>query len=340
VLEDDSATLTAVGCQDAGEVLEVASIPKGGGKDPNKGPDRPGEAPSSGFHGVNIIVSNCSNAKTNGTYTPAKPYLKKACWYKIAPAEAEVPDEPMPPAGETSEEGKEGGYPAGEAKAGSKETGERFIFYSEKMQKWLAGDALDEGGFTYVSSPGKVEMPPLQGWLQSSEDKVTIEFKSDAPEGALNVQSACTELEKLAKIDPWEDQEMCYVTMLKVLGNIVANPTEGKFFSLKIENAAIQKKILSHDGARGFLEALGFREDAGALKLPLERHGDAKLGQDVLQGFANEKAYIKIRKDRHAVAEEEKKKAAEAQKYVRKGGAERNTYGGGGGGSGGGPMRS
>merc|ERR1711865_1233768 len=141
-------------------------------------------------------------------------------------------------------------------------------------------------------------------------------------------------MEKLAKIDPWADQEVCYVTMLKVLGNIVANPTEGKFFSLKIENAAIQKKILSHDGARGFLEALGFRENAGALVLPLDHHGDAKLGQDVLQGFANEKAYLNVRKARQAVAAEEMKKEAEANKYVRKGGAERNTYGGGGGGGG------
>lgn len=332
VLEDDAALLSTVGCQDTEEVMEVASIPKAAGKHPAKGVDRPGEIPTSGFHHVNIVVSGCSNVNTNGTYIPAKPYLKKAAWFKAAP---EAPDEPMPPAEEVSEVGKEGGYPVGETKVVSKESGERVLYYSERTEKWFIGDALDEGGFTFVSSPGKAEMPPLQGWHQG----VIVELQSDVPEGALNVPAACKELEKLAIIDPWADQETCYVTMLKVLGNIVANPTEEKFFSLKIENAAIQKKILSHDGARGFLEALGFRENAGALTLPMDQHGHAKLGQDILQGFANEKAYINIRKVRHALAAEELKKAAEAKKYERKPTCERNSYGGGGGG-GGGPQRS
>jgi len=335
VLADDAASLSDAGCQD-GVVMEVVSIPKTGGNDPNKGAARPGEVPTSGFKGVSIVVSGCSNAKTNGTYIPVKPYLQKAAWFKAA---SDVPDEPMPQAEQVpeEEEGKEGGYPAGDKTVASKDSGERFIFFSDKMQKWFAGDALDEGGFTFVASPGKVEMPPLQGWNAGA----VIEFQSDVADGALNVHAACKELDKLANIDPWADQETCYVTMLKVLGNIVANPTEGKFFSLKIENAAIQKKILSHDGARGFLEALGFRENAGALTLPMDHHGDAKLGQDVLQGFANERAYIKIRKDRHAVAAEEAKKAEAEAKKVRKPTAERNSYGGGGGGgAGGGPMRS
>merc|ERR1712048_832242 len=121
---------------------------------------------------------------------------------------------------------------------------------------------------------------------------------------------------KLGEVD-WESQEICYVTMLKVLGNIAANPGEPKFCSIKIENAAIQNKILKHNGARAFLEAVGFRENAGALVLPTERSAQAKAAHDFLQGYANEAKYHQIRKERHAkAAEEAKKEAAKPKRPV------------------------
>lgn len=91
---------------------------------------------------------------------------------------------------------------------------------------------------------------------------------------------------------------------------MVANPTEAKFFSIKLENAAIQKRILRFDGARGFLDAVGFREKDGVLSLPMDRVAQAKSAHELLQGFGNDAQYQHIRKERHAKAAEEAKKEA------------------------------
>lgn len=282
------------------------------GKGAGKGADRPGSVPSEGFLAVKICVSKCTNELTNGIYLPAKPYSGKPVWHKAASE-----DEPM--------DGAE-----------SKDRGERFIYYSERGEKWFVGDALEEGGFSFVLSPGKAVVPPADGWYNGT----SLDFEGEAKEGAVAAAAALIEMTKLGKIEPWADQEICYVTMLKVLNNIVANPTESKFFSLKIENQAIQNKILRHDGARGFLEAVGFREDGGALVLPMDRSAHAKMAHEVLQGFANEMQYQSIRKERHAVAAEEAKKEAERKKYERPAPQGQSGYGGGGGGGRmGGPMR-
>eukprot|EP00928_Gymnodinium_smaydae_P004269 TRINITY_DN11472_c0_g3_i1.p1 TRINITY_DN11472_c0_g3~~TRINITY_DN11472_c0_g3_i1.p1 ORF type:complete len:389 (+),score=68.76 TRINITY_DN11472_c0_g3_i1:63-1229(+) len=283
-----------------------------------RGPDRPGSAPSSGFEAVTMVVSSCGNEKSNGVYSPAKPYDGKAVWYK-APAEADVDDA----------EGDE---------AKSKDKGERYVYFSSRTEKWFIGDALEEGGFTYVQSPGKCCMPPSQGWNNGA----TITFESSSlADGQLNAPVALSELAKLQKIEPWADQEVCYVTMLKVLGNMVSNPSEAKFFSLKVDNQAIQNKILRFDGARGFLEAIGFRETSGVLSLPLERCDQAKHARDLLEGFANDAQYQNIRKERHAKAAVEAKKEADLEKMRPKKQALQDYGDGprGGGGSRGGPQR-
>merc|ERR1712039_529795 len=214
--------------------------------------------------------------------------------------------------------------------------GERYIYYSARIERWFIGDDLEEGGFTFVASCGKALMPPLTGWKDAA-----LEIVETDANGGINVAGALRELAKLRDIDPWEDQETCYVTMLKVLSNIFSNPGEAKFCSLKIENAAIQKKILRHDGTRGYLEAIGFREDAGALVLPTDRSAVAKLAHDLLQGFGNEAQYDKIRAERHAKAKEEKAKDAANEGWKRPKANESAGYGGDSGGKGGGkgPMR-
>mmetsp|Transcript_62873 Transcript_62873/g.138419 ORF Transcript_62873/g.138419 Transcript_62873/m.138419 type:complete len:315 (+) Transcript_62873:69-1013(+) len=282
--------------------------------------NRPGSAPTEGFQACQIIVSQCTNANSNGVYFPAVPYAGKAVWQKPASDDAlEV---------EVEVEG---------AEPKPKDRGERFIYYSEKAGRWYIGDALEEGGFTFRLSCGKSPMPPLQGWQQSA----VLECQSATSEGGFNVPSAVVELPKLLDIQPWEDQEVCYVTMLKVLGNIVANPGEAKFCSLKLENAAIQKKILRFDGTRGFLEATGFRENAGALVLPTDRSAQAKMAHDLLEGFANEAQWDHIRKERHAKAAEEAKKEAANEGWKRPKADSSAGYGGGSEskGRGGGPMK-
>merc|ERR1719221_265003 len=102
----------------------------------------------------------------------------------------------------------------------------------------------------------------------------------------MNVPAALAQLPRLGEIEPWEDQEACFVTMVKLLGNVASNPGEAKFCSLKLENAALQKKVWRFGGARGYLEATGFREaaDGSALVLPTDRHAQAKMAMDMLQG--------------------------------------------------------
>merc|ERR1712039_156191 len=195
----------------------------------------------------------------------------------------------------------------------------------------------EEGGFTMVQSCGKCPMPPASGWQKGTN----IAFVAPVVDGGINVGAAMTEITKLRQIEPWEDQEACYLTMLKVLANIFNNPGEPKFCSLKIENPAIQKKILRHDGSRGYLEAVGFREDAGSLVIPTDRSAQAKFAHQLLEGFGNEAQYDKIRAERHAKAKEEKAKDAANEGWKRPKANESAGYGGDSGGKGGGkgPMR-
>lgn len=51
-------------------------------------------------------------------------------------------------------------------------------------------------------------------------------------------------------------------TLATVCGNVVKNPTESKFRSLKLSNPNIQERLASVPGALGCLDAIGFRLDA------------------------------------------------------------------------------
>lgn len=307
VLANDDATIADVRYQE-GDVMmfglpipaagaETCTITAVGAKGQGKGrglplQGRPGTIPTSGFAAVEILVSSCGNEKTNGLYTPEVPYNGKPVWYK-----APSPEEPS----------------ADDSEDKSADRGERCIYYSARAERWYVGDALEEGGFTFAAAFGQSTIPPLSGW----RDGTLLECQSAASGGDLDAPAALRELTKLLNVEPWADQEVCYTTMLKVLGNIVAHPGEAKFHSLKVENAAIQNKILRHDGARGFLEATGFRESDGVLTLPHDRGSQAQLSCDFLQGFANEAAYANIRKERWAkAAEEAKKDAARPKRYA------------------------
>jgi len=309
-LQDDDASLQDVGyCE--GDVLTLA-----GGADEQSGDapapaavvatdpaarERPGVAPTSGFAAVQIAVSMCNNEKSNGVYVPAVPYAGKPVWHKAgsAPEEANA--------------GAEGEAPDADMEPTSKDVGERVIYYSVKSERWYIGDTLEEGGFSFVVGFGKSTIPPMRGWNNGT----VVEFQLETPSGDINAKAGLEAVDKLQEITPWADQEICYVTMLKVLGNIAKNPGEPKFLSLKIDNAAIQNKILRFAGARDFLEALGFREEGGALVLPPSCVANATLGHEMLEGHATEASYHHIRKERHAkAAEEAKKEAAKPKRFA------------------------
>lgn len=277
------------GAEAAGTSCHVTSIGAGKGAGKTNFKDRPGSAPSEGLQACQLVVSNCTDEKSNGVYSPAVPYAGQPVWQKAAD-DALVEDE-------TTE--------------GS--SSERFIYYSENSGRWYIGDALEEGGFTYVQSPGKSLIPPLQGWQKNAS--VTVAKRDNGSK--INFAAAMMELLKLLAISPWEDQEVCYVTMLKLLGNIVSHPGEAKFCSVKIENPAIHKKILRFDGARGFFEAIGFCEDSGSLVFPTDGSAQAKMASEMLEGFANEAQYNNIRKERHSKAAEETRKEAEKDGWAQ-----------------------
>eukprot|EP00930_Biecheleria_cincta_P096193 TRINITY_DN88070_c0_g1_i1.p1 TRINITY_DN88070_c0_g1~~TRINITY_DN88070_c0_g1_i1.p1 ORF type:complete len:309 (-),score=63.30 TRINITY_DN88070_c0_g1_i1:329-1210(-) len=282
----------------AGTSCHVTSI--GGGKGAGRGAalkDRPGSAPSEGFQACQLAVANCTDERCNGLYSPAVPYAGKPVWQKD----------------------------------GDATSNEQFIYYSERAERWYIGDALEEGGFTFVQSPGKSLVPPLQGWQKNA----TATVAGCGSGSGIKFAAALTELPKLLEISPWEDQELCYVTMLKLLGNIVSHPGEAKFCSVKIENPAIQKKILRFDGARGFFEAIGFCEESGSLVFPTDGSAQAKMASEMLEGFANEAQYNHIRKERHAKAAEVARKEAEKDGWAQaraKASANAASAGGGGGG--------
>jgi len=74
-------------------------------------------------------------------------------------------------------------------------------------------------------------------------------------------------LEEIGKeLSPAEARET-YETLAKVLGNILANPGEAKFRSLKKDNKVIAVKILRSNNAASLLLAMGFEDEGGAYRL-------------------------------------------------------------------------
>jgi len=57
-------------------------------------------------------------------------------------------------------------------------------------------------------------------------------------------------------------------TLCKVISNILAQPAEAKYRKLRLENAAMQKRVFSVPGGLDVLLALGFESSAGELNLP------------------------------------------------------------------------
>ena len=64
-------------------------------------------------------------------------------------------------------------------------------------------------------------------------------------------------------------------TLKKVMENIVKEPGEAKFRTLKLSNKAIQEKIGGAEGGMKFLTTLGFvRDDSDAVNGPVIKLGD------------------------------------------------------------------
>ena len=80
-------------------------------------------------------------------------------------------------------------------------------------------------------------------------------------------------------LNPRDRYLICVKTMLKIVGNIIKNPADTKFHSLRVSNKTIQVKIAQVRGAVDFLRAHGFAqvEREGATYLELAAVGEAEV---------------------------------------------------------------
>lgn len=116
-------------------------------------------------------------------------------------------------------------------------------------------------------------------------------------------------LHQMAQSD-WPKQETCYVTLLKLLKNIVEHPAEAKFRHLKMQNAALKAKVFDLPGALDFLRSVGFQEVENGEALECSAPADqVKAARDRLEKHADDAKMNELRRERDAKIAEEKAKA-------------------------------
>eukprot|EP00746_Dinoflagellata_sp_MGD_P152277 gnl/MRDRNA2_/MRDRNA2_83551_c0_seq1.p1 gnl/MRDRNA2_/MRDRNA2_83551_c0~~gnl/MRDRNA2_/MRDRNA2_83551_c0_seq1.p1 ORF type:complete len:580 (+),score=166.65 gnl/MRDRNA2_/MRDRNA2_83551_c0_seq1:218-1957(+) len=153
------------------------------------------------------------------------------------------------------------------------------------------------------------------------------------PPTAIDDGAAKAELAKIGGLE-WTIQETWYATILKVLNNMLANPAEEKFRSLKKTNAALQTKLFGvADGAAATLLKLGgFEESEEVIRLPGTPDGRCSAVRNVIKQYADQQNMQRLREERDAKIKREE----EIDKATRRvapgsasgsGGPQRNTYG-------------
>mmetsp|Transcript_40018 Transcript_40018/g.55617 ORF Transcript_40018/g.55617 Transcript_40018/m.55617 type:complete len:173 (-) Transcript_40018:120-638(-) len=70
-------------------------------------------------------------------------------------------------------------------------------------------------------------------------------------------------------------QEACVKTLLKIIQNIIRNPTDGKFRKVRTSNEAIKMKVLNVKGGLEFLVEIGFRKHVVDFEASLCLEGDS-----------------------------------------------------------------
>jgi nucleoredoxin len=129
-------------------------------------------------------------------------------------------------------------------------------------------------------------------------------------------------LRAVAEVE-WSAQEVFYVTLLKVLNNVLQNPEEPKFRSLKKGNAALQTKLFGvADGAAAKLLVLGGFEDGEVIALPGPPDGRMTALRDCVSEFAETEHMRQKRKERDAKIAEEMQKDKDRPDAKKYGGAD------------------
>uniref|UniRef100_A0A7S0FTW8 PUB domain-containing protein n=1 Tax=Pyrodinium bahamense TaxID=73915 RepID=A0A7S0FTW8_9DINO len=115
----------------------------------------------------------------------------------------------------------------------------------------------------------------------------------------------------------WAKQEQCYLTLLKLLDNILAHPGEAKFRLLKTSNVTLRSKVFDIPGACDFLLAIGFVEEEGGefLTLPVGEDGGLAAARETLQQHANGSRLHEMRRQRDARIVAAKAEEAKADRF-------------------------
>eukprot|EP00927_Polykrikos_kofoidii_P065744 TRINITY_DN6145_c0_g1_i1.p1 TRINITY_DN6145_c0_g1~~TRINITY_DN6145_c0_g1_i1.p1 ORF type:complete len:207 (-),score=47.36 TRINITY_DN6145_c0_g1_i1:71-607(-) len=128
---------------------------------------------------------------------------------------------------------------------------------------------------------------------------------------------------------PWAAYETCYGVLNKLLENVVKNPDEPKFRSIRKANAAIKAKVLDCPGGAELLLAAGFLDELESYTLPVEVSVDSvQVVLNALRPHAVERQHNQIRAVRDEKIAKEK---AEEAKLAEMGGFARGRHKLGGG---------
>jgi len=154
---------------------------------------------------------------------------------------------------------------------------------------------------------------PAASSLQAELMKPVVSATPKVPEPkAVEIDVAVVEaaVERLDAVE-WAIQEMFYTTLLKVLNNILQNPQEAKFRSLKKGNAALKSKLfdVAESAARDLLQLAGFEDSAETIGLAGPPDGRCTAVRDAVTSKGEKRKHDQIRKERDARIAEEKKRA-------------------------------
>lgn len=152
------------------------------------------------------------------------------------------------------------------------------------------------------------------------------------PPSAIDDAAAKAALTKVGELE-WSAQETFYATILKVMNNMLANPAEDKFRSLKKTNAALQSKLFGvADGAASeLLKLCGFEDTEEVITLSGTPDGRCSAIRNAIKQYAEQQNMNRLRQERDAKikAQEEVDKATRRVQPGSGSGTQptRNTYG-------------
>lgn len=156
--------------------------------------------------------------------------------------------------------------------------------------------------------------PPPLAPIAPQPDRDTFRLRTSSLRGVTTWEEAMAKVALNTKHDYAEMQG----TLIKMLGNVIASPSEPKYRKIRHSNPNFTAKVYGCSGAPELLELAGFKKDSieeGHLVLP--ESADLALLQralDALEAVAQERAAGEERKRKHNAEQARIAREARAQK--------------------------